>query len=215
MSNLYHKIETLFEFDKETKRFNTGKFYNKSVELLKENNWLFTEKIDGTNFRIIWDGHRLTYGGRTENSTFSKEQIEYIEKNLVNEIKETLIESMFMERQIIIYGELYGTKIQNGRLYTDGLGISFKVFDIKVGELFLTYDNMKDLANKLEYDFVPLVLVGTINDGINFVKKTELSTFSKAKLEGLVGKPVGDFRDRNGKRIVVKIKKRDIEKEKE
>ena len=34
------------------------------------------------------------------------------------------------------------------------------------------------------------------------------------KLEGLVGKPVGDFRDRLGKRIVVKIKRKDLLKTK-
>jgi hypothetical protein len=39
-----------------------------------------------------------------------------------------------------------------------------------------------------------------------------LSTFSKATLEGLVGKPIGDFLDYRGNRIVVKIKRRDLVK---
>ena len=66
------------------------------------------------------------------------------------------------------------------------------------------------LANELSYDEVPLACIGTIEEGINYVMTHDTSIFSSAKLEGVVGKPIGDFRDRLGKRIVVKIKKRDL-----
>ena len=207
----YHKIETLFKFDNSTKKF-TNEFYNQNVELLKNHSWVFTEKIDGTNFRICWDGHKLTYAGRTDNATFSDEQIEFIQNQLVNEEKEIMFEQAFQDKEVIVFGELYGYKILNGGIYTDGKGLAFKVFDVLINDIYLTYESTKILCEQLNYDIVPVVLEGTIADGINYVKNNTISTFSKATLEGLVGKPIGDFRDRLGKRIVVKIKKRDLDK---
>lgn len=205
----YHKIETLFKFNSETKKY-TNEFYNNSVEILKDNQWLFTEKIDGTNLRIYWDGHKLQYAGRTNNAQFSKDQIEFIEERLVNEDIETIFEQKFQDVEVYVFGELFGVKIQNGGLYTNGKGLDFKVFDIEIDGVVLTYDSMTKLANELNYKCVPLVLIGTIGHAINFVLTNFTSTFSNAELEGLVGKPVGDFRDRLGKRIVVKIKRKDL-----
>ena len=208
----YHKIETLFKFSQEHKKFIYGEFYNKNVELLKDNLWVFTEKVDGTNFRIYWDGHILTYAGRTDKSEFTKGQIEFIKNELVNEEVEQLFEQKFSEKEVIVYGELYGNGIQNGGLYTDGKGLGFKVFDIEIDGIFLKFNDMETLSIELGFDSVPLAMVGTIQQAINYCNSFEKSLFSKAKLEGLVGKPVGDFRDRLGKRIVVKIKKRDLNK---
>jgi hypothetical protein len=205
----YQKIETLYRFDQATKRF-TDEFYNKDVILLKDNKWIFTEKIDGTNFRIYWDGHKLTYAGRTDDSTFNKEQIDFIESELVNETREIVFEQKFQNKQVYVFGELYGSKIQNGGLYTDNGGMAFRVFDIEIDGIILTFENARELAAELGFAFVPYVFTGTIDEGILFVKVNEHSTFSKAKFEGLVGKPVGDFRDRLGNRIVVKIKRRDL-----
>lgn len=210
----YHKIETLFKFDNDTKKY-TNEFYNKSVELLKDNQWIFTEKIDGTNLRIFWDGHKLQYGGRTNNANFSEEQNNYIKENLVNENIEILFEQKFQNKEVYVFGELFGVKIQNGGLYTENQGISFRVFDIEVDGVMLTYDSTVGLANELGYQCVPLVFIGTIDYAINYVLKHFTSTFSSAELEGVVGKPIGDFRDRLGKRIVVKIKRRDLLKRKE
>lgn len=63
----YTKIETVFERDtKGTKKLLEGKFRNETVEYLKDNRWIGTKKIDGTNIGIVWDGHNVSYQGRTE-----------------------------------------------------------------------------------------------------------------------------------------------------
>ena len=49
----YHKIETLFERSETTKRLIEGKFRNPAIEYLQNNQWQFTEKVDGTNVRIF------------------------------------------------------------------------------------------------------------------------------------------------------------------
>ena len=54
----YHKITTVFDRDPENK-FKTlidGQFSKPEFEYLANNEWDFTEKVDGTNIRIIWDG---------------------------------------------------------------------------------------------------------------------------------------------------------------
>lgn len=207
----YHKIETLFIFDKETKKHIYGEFYNPNVEALKNVQWIITEKIDGMNFRIFWDGHKLSYGGRTDNATFTKEQEEYIRSELINKDIEILFEQKFMEKQVYIYGELYGVGIQSGGMYTNGYNIDFKVFDIEIDGVILTKYGARDLAFELGYNFVPIVGEMTLIQALDKIKSEETSYFSSAKLEGYVATPIGDFRDRLGRRIIVKIKKRDIE----
>ena len=69
---LYHKIETLFERDEKTKKLIIGKFRNPTVEYLKDNVWTFTEKIDGMNTFVLYDGHEVTFGGRTERAQIPK-----------------------------------------------------------------------------------------------------------------------------------------------
>lgn len=63
----YHKIETVFERDMEgTKKLIEGAYRDPLVEFLKDVTWRFTEKIDGTNIGIYWDGHKVHFQGRTE-----------------------------------------------------------------------------------------------------------------------------------------------------
>jgi ATP-dependent RNA circularization protein (DNA/RNA ligase family) len=209
----YHKIETLCKFDQATKKFLPNTFYNPNVEILQNHKWEFTEKIDGTNFRIYWNGHTLSYAGRTDNAVFSEEQQTFIKEKLVNDVMTTSFESIFKDNEVIVYGELFGNKIQkDGQLYTDGKGLGFKVFDVYKEGHFMNYKHMIYLCKELGYDVVPLALTGTIAEGIAYVENNLLSTFSKATLEGLVGKPIGDFLDYRGNRIVVKIKRRDLVK---
>ena len=51
----YIKIETIFFRDTNgTKKVIEGKFQNETVEYLKDNQWLCSEKIDGTSSLLGW-----------------------------------------------------------------------------------------------------------------------------------------------------------------
>ena len=66
----YTKIETVFKRDVEgTKKLIEGEYIDKSVEYLKDNLWIGTEKIDGTNTGVVWDGYNVTFQGRTEKAS--------------------------------------------------------------------------------------------------------------------------------------------------
>lgn len=64
----YHKINTIFKRDPETrnKTLLEGQYSVPEFEYLANNKWIFTEKIDGTNIRVMWDGKKVTFGGKTE-----------------------------------------------------------------------------------------------------------------------------------------------------
>ena len=64
----YPKIETLYTRDMTTGQIHIGAWRRPEFEYLAKNVWRFTEKVDGTNCRVMWDGTKVTFGGRTENS---------------------------------------------------------------------------------------------------------------------------------------------------
>ena len=60
----YHKISTPFKRDDTgSKKLLEGVFIDETVEFLKDQQWQCTEKIDGTNIGIVWDGHRVRCQG--------------------------------------------------------------------------------------------------------------------------------------------------------
>ena len=64
------------------------------MEYLKNNTWVFTEKVDGTNIRIYWDGHKVTYGGRTERSNIPAHLMNKLIELFGNEETEQLFEQI-------------------------------------------------------------------------------------------------------------------------
>ena len=205
----YHKIETLFERDvKGTKKLIEGKYRNEAVEYLKDNMWVFTEKIDGTNIRVCWDGHKVTFAGRTERANIPAHLENKLTELFLNDETEQLFEQMFGEKEVILFGEGYGHKIQNGGDYRDD--VSFILFDVMINGYYQPRAAVTGIAESFGIEVVPIVLVGTIADAVEFVKKQPKSTIGKADMEGLVGKPRVEMKDRAGNRIIVKVKARDF-----
>ena len=91
----YHKIETLFERDTKTKKIIEGKYTNETIKYLKDNVWQFTEKIDGTNIRIYWDGHKVSFYGRTERAQIPSYLANKLFELFGGEINEQLFEQNF------------------------------------------------------------------------------------------------------------------------
>lgn len=207
----YHKIETLFERDMEgSKKLIEGKFRNECVEYLKDNRWIFTEKIDGTNVRVIWDGHTVVFGGRTDGAQMPTPLIQYLNRMFLGITNEQVFEQKFGATPVTIYGEGYGGKIQSGGAYAKEQ--KFIVFDVKVGDTFLKREDVEDVAKAFSADVVPVSLVGTIQEAIDFVKTKPNSAISEEEKEseGVVGTPLARLTDFRGNRIIVKIKVRDF-----
>lgn len=207
----YHKIESVFIRNTDgSKKLIEGCFNNPAVEYLKNNIWQFTEKIDGTNIRVCWDGHRVTFGGRTERASIPAHLMNKLNDLFSGDETEQIFEQLFGEKEVVLYGEGYGDRIQAvGKLYTKD--VNFILFDVLVGETYLQRDDVESVAKALGIDVVPVILEGTIQDGVDYVKTKPNSRIGTAPMEGLVGKPRYEVRDRNRSRIVVKIKCKDFE----
>ncbi len=209
----YTKIETPFERDmKGTKKLIEGKWRNPFIEFLKDCQWECTEKIDGTNIGVVWDGHKVSFQGRTEKAIIPKGVQEFLDKTFGGIENEELFEQMFGEEQVILFGEGYGNKIQKvGSEYRDDN--SFILFDVYKVEkdMWLDRNAVNSIATAFGIDNVPVIMTGNLQEAIDYVKTKPQSTIGTAPMEGLVCRPKLDIRDSRGNRTIVKIKVCDFE----
>ena len=205
----YHKIETVFNRSTDgDKRLIQGDYRNETVEYLADNIWQFTEKIDGTNIRIHWDGHNVEVGGRTDRAQIPKHLMDYLSATFLTPEVEELFEQTYGEKDVMLFGEGYGAKIQNGGDYRSD--VSFILFDVLIGDNWQSREWVEATAKMFNVDVVPIVLEGTIGDGIDYVMQHNNSTIGNAIMEGVVGRPKVEMKDRLGNRIIVKIKWKDF-----
>ena len=61
----YQKISNIFKFDE---KYRTIVGMTDTYQALRNIEWIGTEKVDGTNIRIYWDGHKIQISGRAEKS---------------------------------------------------------------------------------------------------------------------------------------------------
>ena len=206
----YEKIETIFVRDEKTKKLNENIYRNETIEFLKDIEWEFTEKIDGTNIRIIWDGHKVSYYGRTDKAQRPTQLMNKLIELFGGNINEEMFEQKFGATPVMLIGEGYGAKIQKGGgdYRQDN---NFILFDVCINNKYLSRDNVNDIANYFGIESVPIIFHGNLQKGIDFVKTKPNSTIGTAKMEGLVARPKVELCDKNGNRLIVKIKVCDFE----
>lgn len=210
----YLKIETPFvRAEDGTKKLIEGQFRNETVEYLKDNQWEWTEKVDGTNISIVWDGYKVQIHGRTERAQIPSHLFNKLSEMFLGDVNEELFEQTFGENTVILYGEGYGNKIQSNGYIENG--VSFILFDVYFPNknIWLKRDAVEDIAQKFNVDIVPIILTGTIDEAVAFVKQKPVSVVSEylKVMEGLVGRPKVEVLDRNGKRIILKVKVKDFD----
>jgi gentisate 1,2-dioxygenase len=129
----YLKIANIFKRDPITKQ-TTNEFSEEIFEYLYTQKWYALEKIDGTNLCVNWDGHKVSYTGRTEKSQFSAEQKSILDGWFLTTAFEELCESVFGEKTATIFGEFAGAGIQKGGYYNENK--FFIAFDVVVGDVW-------------------------------------------------------------------------------
>lgn len=204
----YHKIQSIFKRDMASKQKTLieGQWTIPEYAYLANNIWTFTEKVDGTNIRVIFKDGIVTFGGRTDDAQIPAQLVARLNE-LFLPLAEKLTE-MF-EGGAVLYGEGYGAKIQKGggnyRPDQD-----FVLFDIKCGEWWLQRADVDDVAQKLGLEVVPIIGEGTLHDAIAAAKRGIISTWGEFQAEGIVARPKTELKTRNGHRIITKIKCRDF-----
>jgi len=196
-----------------SKKLIEGKFRNETVMFLQNSVWTWTEKIDGTNIRVHWDGHKVEFGGRTDKAQIPAPLVNRLNELFGGSENEQIFEQKFGDKEVIIFGEGYGAKIQNGGDYTDdGKSVDFRVFDVMICGNYLERSNVYDIATAFGVKTVPIVAYGTISSAVEFMKNHPMSHIGNGKheMEGLVGRPFVELKDRCGNRVIVKIKWEDV-----
>lgn len=205
----YHKIESLFNRDERTFKFVEGAWRCPEFEYLALNTWIFTEKVNGTCMRVQWhsDVEHVKYRGKTDNAQIPSTIYEKLEEVLPT----SKFQLLYPNTTICLYGEGYGAKIQKGGGNYIPDGVSFVLFDVKIGEWWLRREDVEDIASKLGIEAVPIVARGTVYDAIDLVKSRFNSTWGPFPAEGLVLRPEVELQNRGGKRIITKLKTRDFD----
>lgn len=201
----YIKIQTAFKRD-ERKVIIPGDWTLAEFAYLADKDWIWTEKVDGTNIRLHWNGSKLTIGGRTDNAQVPASLVAKLSPLSDPE----LWRGIFPDADdVTVYGEGYGAKIQSGGMYRPDQALV--VFDVLVGRWWLTDESIADVAGKLSLDVVPLVTVATLNEAWERITKPDdlSSRWPGARIEGLVGRPAVPLFTRSGDRLIVKMKVKD------
>jgi hypothetical protein len=208
----YPKIETLFVRDEKTGKVLIERWRLPEFEYLAGLKWRWTEKIDGTNIRIGWgavggpiDGPLVHIGGRTDRAQIPAALVGRLQQLFTPEKMETA----FPEHGVILYGEGYGSGIQKGAGYKPD-GVDFILFDVRVGEWWLKWDDVQSIATRLDISAVPVWSEGTLFEATEAVRSPIPSRLGQAWAEGFVVRPMVEMRMRNGQRIIGKIKTRDF-----
>lgn len=206
----YHKINTVFKRTVDGKRLIEGEYSEPVFEYLKNNQWVFTEKVDGTNIRIMWDGTSVVFGGKTDNAQIPAFLIQKLQERFMTiEARQKLAEQ-FPEGGCL-YGEGYGARIQKsgGNYISDG--VDFVLFDVKVGDWWLEREAIEDVATKLSLRVVPIIGEGTLTDLIALGRAGFKSTWGDFNAEGVVARPKVEIKTRRGDRVITKIKHKDFQ----
>lgn len=209
----YHKIETVYKRDIEgTKKLVQGEYRDRAVMFLANCNWIWTEKVDGTNIRVHWDGHKVEFGGRTDKANIPAPLVNKLNDLFGGETNAQMFEQLFADKDVILFGEGYGAKIQNGGDYTDGTSVDFILFDILIDGVYLERENVEAIAEAFGIKVVPIVLEDNVSAAVEFVRTHPMSSLGNHmhEMEGVVGRPEVELMDRRGNRLIVKVKYRDF-----
>lgn len=205
----YHKINSVYKRDAKGKF--TEEFSQPEFEYLFNNQWIGTEKLDGTNIRIGLSGGVLSFSGRTDNSQMPSTLAEWLRNNITKE----KIEKAFADKtgivpvDIMLFGEGVGKGIQKvGQMYSEGVMVV--LFDVCINGVWLNREDVIDISDKLDILTAPVIIQNTLGHAIDMVKAGYTSKIGVGMAEGLVLTPAVQMLTRTGHRIITKVKTKDF-----
>ena len=220
--NTYHKINTVYKRDMDfpgrSKPLIVGDWACPEFDILQWIEWTATEKVDGTNIRVMYNQTDplpdepqeimipLEFRGKTDKAD--------IQKNLMLSLPEILtvdkLRSVFEEAtNVCLYGEGYGPKIQKGGGdYRKDAG--FILFDIRIGRWWLQRHDVEEIGKTLDIPVAPIVGKGNLKKFIDMCIYGFTSYLRESPPEGLVLKPSVELFNRKGERIITKLKLKDF-----
>lgn len=230
-SPAYGKTENLFKRDEQTNKLVLWDFRLPEFEMV--NRWHVTEKIDGTNIRVIYNtlNDRIEIRGRTDNAIVHSHLLKAIEDILsferVKEHFDAFIgeEGVLAGTTVTIYGEGYGAGIQKGGDYNKNK--SFRAFDVlyKRANDRISWCNpstVEMICRELDIPLVPILRqsasTDTVYDIVRSMKEGTISSntaiYDSKKMgvmaEGVVARTDPYLFNQHGGRVMYKLKVCDL-----
>lgn len=205
----YHKIKTVYKRDPENK-YRTllmGDFALPEFEYLSRNAWMFTEKVNGTNIRVIWNEGVVTFAGKIDRAQLHSDLVARLQERFIDQVAR-FADVFGSNSPVCLYGEGYGPKIHGGGKYRADQ--DFVLFDVKAGDWWLRRTDVEDVAGMFGVDVVPIIGHGTLDDMVDITRQGFLSRWGDFTAEGIVARPIVQLFARNGSRIITKIKCKDF-----
>lgn len=162
------------------------------------------EKIHGTSAHVaLKDGQLRFFSGGEKHENFIK---------LFN--VDALLEAMLGlgHPEVVVFGEAYGGK-QQGMAHRYGKNLKFVVFDVKVGDYWLDVPNAQQVAERLGLEFVHYKRVSTDLAALDAERDAPSEQARRNGVEGdqpregVVLRPIREFHDNGGHRIISKHKR--------
>ena len=210
----YHKIESVYKRDpkKNYKTLLEGQYSTPEFLYLKNNMWTWTEKVDGTNTRVMYNGEAITFGGKSDKSQIPSQLVNNLNARFLPRLDffgTVFNKDLQDDCQVCLYGEGHGEKIQRGGgNYCKGQ--DFVLFDIRIGEWWLQRSDVELIAEKLEIGVVPIVGAGTLDEMVEYARAGFNSAWGNFLAEGIVARPCCELKTRGGLRVITKIKYKDF-----
>lgn len=201
----YQKIHTLWKREKIGNKKGPiieGEYSREEFEEIEK--WEVTEKINGTNIRIMFDGENVEFDGRNENAEIPAQLcLELYDISIPERMTE-----IFGDEQIdvTLFGEGYGPNIEGGGTYSDKQ--KFILFDVKIGKWWLKRDAVDNIAEELDIKSVPCIGCMDTESIVEFVKTKPASRIpgSNKMMEGVVCRPKSGLLFRDGTPLMWKLK---------
>lgn len=204
----YNKIYSPFVRDEVTNKLKKGEWSRPEFEYLKDKIWYGTEKIDGTNIRVMWDGEHVVIGGKTDNAQLPMDLVNVLQNKFDTLPQRQKFAEKFGLKKVCFYGEGYGAGIQKGGSYRADK--SFILFDVMVDGVWWTQGGVTAMSESFGIDVVPTVITGTLDELIAYIESKPKSTFGAFVMEGIVARPAPVLLNAHGDRIITKIKVKDF-----
>jgi hypothetical protein len=165
------------------------------------------EKVHGTSAHVMWrDGVLSFFSGGEKHERF-------VGLFDVGDLHERF--TALGHDKVTVYGEAYGGSQQAMRA-TYGDALAFIAFEVQIGETWLSVTNAADVCQKLGIEFVPFAQGPATVEWLNGQRDADSEVAIRRgmgagkKREGVVVRPVLEFLDHRGNRVMAKHKRDDF-----
>ena len=207
----YHKIPNVWERDPSTnyKTLIELKWSTPELAGLRELPWLWTEKVDGTNIRLTVAPDGTAVNGRSDEAQLGTDVVHLAQEPLAL-MQRQFAKVLNLGGTVHAFCEGYGAPLRPGGGKYRHHGIGLALFDVAINGAWQPWDNVKSIAQSIGVDPIHTLGVGTLIGAVELTRAGFNSAWGEFPAEGLVMRPPVELLDRQGKRIVAKVKTRDL-----